>query len=576
MCFSSKSTSSTFSPARNVLSITRPCRMCLSLVRTKAPPLPGLTCWKSTMVYGCPSCWILSPFLNSAVDTCMRSTFPFLGLGPERLVQALADPGIARVLLHEAQEDLRRLVGEPLLEAEGAEAHGRERVVLEDAAEGRALAGATARLKRLQGEPRLAVPRLELDHALEMLPGLVPPTGLAMDIRGEAMGLGVLRARFQDADELSERLFRIARVEICPGQDEARRRVLREADEALLAEPDGLSRPADFAIGVGKRGKGQPSWVFGEPLFVATDCAGRHGIGGGYGPSDLGDRVRHGSSFICAKGARVNAFPRLPPLARHDRLTPVIEPEDSETSLPPRGSRLRFGLGLVAALSTFTVFLPALGNGFIDWDDGSLLLRNPWYRGLGPANLVWMVTTVRMGHWMPLNWLSFGLDYEIWSLRPFGYHLTNMLLHAGGVAVFFAVARRLLRAALLPRGADIPWLDVGALAAALAWGIHPLRVESVAWVTERRDVLSGIFFLLSLLAYLRWVESRAARQYWVALGCFALALMSKSITATLPGVLLVLDVYPLRRLGDHAGWFGPVARRILIEKLPFAALSAAA
>src|SRR6266849_4403100 len=198
MCFSSKSTSSTFSPARNVLSMTRPCRMCLSLVRTKAPPLPGLTCWKSTMVYGCPSCWILSPFLNSAVDTCMRSTFPFLGLGPERLVQALPDPGIARVLLHEAQEDLRRLVGEPLLEAEGAEAHGRERVVLEDAAEGRAFAGATAGLERRQGE--------------------------------------------------------------------ARRRVLREADEALLAEPDGLSRPADFAIGVGQRGKGQPSRVFGEPF----------------------------------------------------------------------------------------------------------------------------------------------------------------------------------------------------------------------------------------------------------------------------------------------------------------------
>src|SRR6266850_1331032 len=140
MCFSSKSTSSTFSPARNVLSMTRPCRMCLSLVRTKAPPLPGLTCWKSTMVYGCPSCWILSPFLNSAVDTCMRSAFPFLGLGPERLV-----------------------------------------------------------------------------HALEMLPGLVPPTGLAMDVRGEAMGLRVLRARLQDADELSERLFPVALVEICPG-----------------------------------------------------------------------------------------------------------------------------------------------------------------------------------------------------------------------------------------------------------------------------------------------------------------------------------------------------------------------
>src|SRR5882724_605819 len=311
MCFSSKSTSSTFSPARNVLSMTRPCRMCLSLVRTKAPPLPGLTCWKSTMVYGSPSCWILSPFLNSAVDTCMRSAFPFLGLGPERLVQALADPGIARVLLHEAQEDLRRLVGKPLLEAEGAEAHGRERVVLEDAAEGRALTGAPARLEGLQGKPRLAVARLELDHALEMLPGLVPPTGLAMDVRGEAMGLRVLRARLQDADELSECLFPVALVEICPGQDEACRRVLREADEALLTELDGLARPADLAIRVGQRGEGESSRVFGEAFFVATDCAGRHGIGGGDGPSDLGDRVRHGSSFICAKGARVKAFPRL-------------------------------------------------------------------------------------------------------------------------------------------------------------------------------------------------------------------------------------------------------------------------
>src|SRR5712692_10145367 len=315
----------------------------------------------------------------------MHSTFPFLGLGSERLVEALPGPGIARVLLHEAQEDLCRLVGEPLLEAEGAEAHGRERVVLEDAAEGRALAGATARLERLQGEPRLAVPRLELDHALEMLPGLVAPTGLAMDIRGEAMGLGVLRARFQDADELSERLFRIARVEICPGQDETRRRVLREADEALLAEPDGLTRPADLAIRVGQRGKGEPSRVFGEAFFVATDCAGRHGIGGGDGPSDLGDRVRHGSSFICAKGARVNAFPRLPPLSWHDRLARMQGSADSHSTRPrqpdrPDRGRWLFPAGAVAL--TLLCYLPVLANGFIDWDDSALLLRNTHYRGL--------------------------------------------------------------------------------------------------------------------------------------------------------------------------------------------------
>src|SRR5678815_2931227 len=119
MRFSSKSTSSTFSPARKVLSITRPARMCLSLVRTKAPPLPGLTCWKSTMEYGSPSNWILRPFLNSAVDTCMWLwPFPSLSLDPERLVEALPGPGVARVPSEEAQEDLGRLLDEALLEAE--------------------------------------------------------------------------------------------------------------------------------------------------------------------------------------------------------------------------------------------------------------------------------------------------------------------------------------------------------------------------------------------------------------------------------------------------------------------------
>src|SRR6266849_4403604 len=583
MCFSSKSTSSTFSPARNVLSMTRPCRMCLSLVRTKAPPLPGLTCWKSTMVYGCPSCWILSPFLNSAVDTCMRSTFPFLGLGPERLVQALPDPGIARVLLHEAQEDLCRLVGEPLLEAEGAEAHGRERVVLEDAAEGRALAGATAGLERLQGEPRLAVPRLELDHALKMLPGLVPPAGLAMNIRGQAMGLRVLRARFQDADELSERLFRIALVEICPGQDEARRRVLREADEALLAEPDGLSRPADFAIGVGKRGKGQPSWVFGEPLFVATDCAGRHGIGGGYGPSDLGDRVRHGSSFICAKGARVNAFPRLPAPAWRDRLAQMQGDADSASARPHVSDWERFLFPVAAVVLTFLCYLPALANGFIDWDDSPLLLRNPHYRGLGLDQLRWMFTTRLMGHWMPLNWISFGLDHAVWSMTPSGYHLTNALLHAINAAVVYALASKLLLLSLPELSSDRMRVRLGALVAALTFSLHPLRVESVAWVTERRDVLSGLFFLLAIWAYLRYCEARTAergggrRPYWAAVVLCGLALMSKVMAVSLPVILLLLDIYPLRRLrGGPRGWLGPAARAVLMEKLPFVALCAGA
>jgi Flp pilus assembly protein TadD len=233
-------------------------------------------------------------------------------------------------------------------------------------------------------------------------------------------------------------------------------------------------------------------------------------------------------------------------------------------------------LPLVAFVVTALLFLPALGGGFIDWDDASLLVRNPWYRGLAPANLAWMFGTVRMGHWMPLNWISFGVDYVVWGMNPLGYHLTNVLLHAAAAAMLYVVARRLLRAALPGGFASDRWLRAGALVAALLFGLHPLRVESVAWITERRDVLSGLFYLLTLWGYLRYVERPSRRAYGVSLGCFALALMSKSITASLPGVLLLLDIYPLRRLGGDAGWFNRPARRVWLEKVPFVALSGAA
>src|SRR4029453_14396250 len=134
MCFSSKSTSLTFSPARKVLSMTRPCFRCLSLVRTNAPPLPGLTCWKSTMLYGCPSNWIFSPFLKSAVDTCIALwPFPSLHLESNRLLQPLPGARRARLLAEHAQEYLRGFVHEALLEAQRPEALGGERVVAEGA-----------------------------------------------------------------------------------------------------------------------------------------------------------------------------------------------------------------------------------------------------------------------------------------------------------------------------------------------------------------------------------------------------------------------------------------------------------
>ena len=115
-----------------------------------------------------------------------------------------------------------------------------------------------------------------------------------------------------------------------------------------------------------------------------------------------------------------------------------------------------------------------------------------------------MATTFHMGHWIPVTWLTLGLDHVLWGMDPRGYHLTSLVFHAATAVAFYALACRLLERAL-PR--ETPRLDItlGAAASALLFAVHPLRVESVAWVTERRDVVSGLFFVLTLLAYLKMV-----------------------------------------------------------------------
>jgi len=253
----------------------------------------------------------------------------------------------------------------------------------------------------------------------------------------------------------------------------------------------------------------------------------------------------------------------------------VIEPQQGG----PR-TRLRWALPIAVAVIGMLAFLPGLHGEFLDWDDRENFLHNPHYRGLGPAELHWMVTSARMGHWIPLTWLTFALDWQLWGMNPVGYHLTTLLLHGLAAALFYLVARRLLAAAhpRWPVGA----LTLGAVLAALLFAVHPLRAESVAWITERRDVLAGVFFLAATLAYLgRWTPDGAPRPhdrlcYLAALVLFAGALGSKVMTVTLPAVLLILDVYPLRRLGPDAGWLGGSARRVWVEKAPFVALGAAA
>ena len=219
------------------------------------------------------------------------------------------------------------------------------------------------------------------------------------------------------------------------------------------------------------------------------------------------------------------------------------------------------------------MFWPALGHQFVDWDDPMNLVDNPEFRGLGWQNLRWMFTTTLAGHWIPVTWISFGVDYRLWGMDPLGYHLTNVLLHAASAVAFYFVALRLLRAAT-GAGERVLWL--GALAAALFFAIHPLRVESVAWVTERRDVLSGLWFLLTILTYLEAAGSDGARRRrWLAgsVACFVVAAMSKAIVMTLPVLLIVLDVYPLRRLPTRwREWTAPAARAVWWEKAPYVAV----
>lgn len=231
-------------------------------------------------------------------------------------------------------------------------------------------------------------------------------------------------------------------------------------------------------------------------------------------------------------------------------------------------------MGAFVVLLTLAAFLGVLQNGFVNWDDPVNFLDNPGYRGLGPSQLTWMFTTFHMGHYIPLTWLTLGADYVVWGMDPTGYHLTSLLFHAATALCFYAVARRLFARAL-PAHTSPADIALGAATAALFFSVHPLRVESVAWVTARRDVVSGLFFMLALLAWLRSVDApRATRLRWYAgsLALFAGALLSKALAVGLPVVLVVLDVYPLRRLGGGRGWRD---REVWLEKLPYFLMAAA-
>jgi protein O-mannosyl-transferase len=206
---------------------------------------------------------------------------------------------------------------------------------------------------------------------------------------------------------------------------------------------------------------------------------------------------------------------------------------------------------IVFGVSLF-VFLAAIGNGFVNWDDDRNFLTNTAYRGLSFDHVWWMFTNFHLGHFHPLTWLTLGLDYTLWGMNPAGYHFTNILLHALTAVLVYYLILLLLQLGFHREWAP-PGLKMGAVLGALVFAIHPLRVESVAWVSERRDVLSGLLYVATLLLYLRG-------RLVASLLTFAAALLSKVIVVSLPIVLLVLDWYPLRR---RWSW------RMALEKVPF-------
>jgi tetratricopeptide (TPR) repeat protein len=249
----------------------------------------------------------------------------------------------------------------------------------------------------------------------------------------------------------------------------------------------------------------------------------------------------------------------------------------------PRADHWRWVAPLLLVVLVLVAFVPALSAGLVNWDDDDLLLEQMAYRTLTAESLRWMFTTTISGHFHPLTWLSYTLDWWVWGREMFGYHLTSILLHAGSAVVFFFLVRRLI--VLGARDADEQKptspdrvLILSAAAAAALFAVHPLRAESVAWLAERRDVLSGLFFLLSVLFYVRYAESGRSDgrhggdrllNYGGAVACCGLSLLAKASAVTLPVILLILDAYPLGRLRRGLGGGRWAA---VVDKLPFVAL----
>jgi tetratricopeptide (TPR) repeat protein len=230
--------------------------------------------------------------------------------------------------------------------------------------------------------------------------------------------------------------------------------------------------------------------------------------------------------------------------------------------------RMRFLIGLGLIVATLAVYRPVCNYAFVNVDDPDYVQDNPLLR----ACPLRAFTTIHAGYWIPLTWLSYQLDHRLYGLAPGGYHRTNLLLHTANVLLLFLLLCRLT-------GATLPSGFVAAL-----FALHPLQVESVAWVTERKDVLSLFFGLLALHTYVGYARSPSVVRYLLLMLWLALSLLAKPMLVTLPCVMLLLDYWPLQRmeiakckLNDRSAFCNlHFAIRLILEKLPLFALALAA
>lgn len=234
-----------------------------------------------------------------------------------------------------------------------------------------------------------------------------------------------------------------------------------------------------------------------------------------------------------------------------------------------------YSAGAVAFVCLF-VYLRALSCDFVNFDDPYYIIDNPVIRKFNPQMLVSVFTETHAGWWMPLTWISFAADYHFWGLDPKGYHLTNILLHAANSAIVVLIAARILALSPGKEEKDL-FRTCMPLLAGLIFAIHPLRVESVVWVTERKDVLNGIFSLGSVYCYLLFAGEKMAGKtgkkviclYLFSLTLFTLSLMAKPVSVVIPALLLLLDWSPLQRFGAKCN------TAVIAEKIPFMIISAA-